>query len=136
MADEFYHFQDMPRSKIHIEGAPVWDHLFNREQEMDKKEFLDSLGLSDKLPTAYFPLCSEFWHADNIKTLKRLFDEKKQGRLQDLQFIFRLHPYYLSNETKRNEIISVFDQNQSLGGVYLDVTRLPRKYWFHALQRG
>ena len=125
MADEFYHFQDMPRSKIHIEGAPVWDHLFNREQEMDKKEFLDSLGLSDKLPTAYFLYVPNSGMPITSKLLSACLMKKQATAGSPIHLPTSSLPV---DETKRNEIISVFDQNQSLGGVYLDQSDFLKKY--------
>ncbi len=124
MADEIHHYLDIPRNRILIEGATVWDHLFKTDRVENREVFIDSLGLSPKMPVIYFPLTSKFWHADLLKTLQFFGDQlQENSEFFQFQFIFRLHPYYWSDERSRLELEAILDKISQNQRTYVDLNK-------------
>lgn len=120
MADEVHYYQNIARQNIHIEGAPVWDHIFREDERQDRDVFIKSIGLNPDKPIVYYPMSSDFWHQYTISTVKKLVEERKKGVLQDVQFIFRMHPYYLRNEEKRAELFDAIGNVDENEGIFFD----------------
>lgn len=120
-ADEAYHYLSQPREKIHITGAIVWQYLFSTKNIKDRSIFLTSLKLNPQKKTILFLMSGDAWHNNLLKCLEAILHAKKAKKThKNIQFIFRLHPYYWGNDMMRKELFEILKPMEQEEWLYID----------------
>jgi len=117
----------MPEKNIHICGAPVWDFLFNKDNLKNKKEFIEKMNLNPEKPIIYYPMSSAFWHDDLLKNISDFHEAYLSKKLNnEIQIIFRLHPYYWKNDKQRKELFLKLDKFKNIKNFFIDYNQVEK----------
>lgn len=110
MAEETTSYFDIPEERVFVEGAPVWDSYFQDLPEIPRSELLRGLGLPDTGRLIYCALNSPGYH-DGNKNLAELLSSRLQEDVfgPDALLLFRLHPGYMSDAARRDDLIRFLD---------------------------
>ena len=97
-----------------------------KKKKIDKKTFFKSINLNTKFKTVYYPLSSAFWHEELIYNLNRFLLARQKNELnKNIQFIFRVHPYYwITKKDQRNELFAVLSKLEKIKGFYIDYNKV------------
>jgi hypothetical protein len=123
MKQEAEDFWDMPTSRVHVEGAPIWDCYFREDNLPSREAFLRERGLDSALQVIYVALAGPAWHNDNLALVRGLIQERQAGHLpQNINLYIRSHPNYLSLVFKRqlDELDALFAEFSNHQNVHFD----------------
>ncbi len=121
MKDEAKYYLEMNENNIHVHGAPPWDFLFNKKNLQNKHDFVKSLNLDPTKPLIYYPMNSAFWHNDLIENISNFYDASLTNKLDNnIQIIFRVHPYYWRNKKLRRELFLKLDKLNDIKNFHID----------------
>lgn len=105
-ADEAEIYLDMPRQRLYVEGAPLWDKHFSTEPRRGRSEFFTSHGLDPQTRLIAVSIGSPCYHEGNLRLIEFLIGQLQQGGFGcPVSLIFRQHPGYLSYESERAEML-------------------------------
>jgi hypothetical protein len=102
MAEECDRFLDLPRERIEVVGAPVFDVYFDPSRRTERKTFLKRLELDPDRKTIFCALCSPSYHDGNLALARHLADVVSGGHLSvPANLVLRVHPAYYENATRQ-----------------------------------
>ncbi len=114
MADEAEYFLDMPRERIYTCGAPPWDKYLSDHaplNEADKINFFKKWNLDISRKLIFIALNGPATHTENLRLMRTIANAK--GQFENVQFLFRSHPAYLTDAKKSGEISALFEKFQN-----------------------
>lgn len=118
MEEEAVHYCDIPRDRISVQGAPVWDSYFKDAPPLSRAELSKVIGidLGAFKQLIFCALNSPGYHMGNLELIDTLGDALGQGLFgPSTAVLFRTHPNYGDHLERREELEQRF-QNAQLSG--------------------
>ncbi len=116
MAQEAENFLNVPKDHIYVCGAPPWDKYLSDHENLsdtDKNIFFRKWNLDISKKLVFIALNGPATHSENLRLMNTIFEATKTGQVSNTQFLFRMHPSYLVDAKKSEDINTAFSQFQN-----------------------
>lgn len=120
-ANEAIKFLDVKKENVFIDGAPMWDSFFTKEEVLDRVRFCNLFGLNLDKPIIYVAMNSLAYHQGNLNLLRELAAMVGFPSFGgSIQMLIRLHPSYFSAQDEKVEMDALIDEISTLDGVFIN----------------
>lgn len=122
-AEEARQFLDVPRERLHVEGAPLWDRHFRTNGFCTREVFFGAHRLDPQTKLIAVSIGSPCYHSGNLRLIDFLMEQMRQGGFDcPVSLLFRQHPGYLSYERERVEMTAFIAERSEFSNVaFMDV---------------
>lgn len=120
-ADEAHYFLDVPRNRVFVDGAPLWDSFFNNPCPMTRENFCAAFGMDPQSRIVYFAMNSLGYHGGNMTLMRSLAEMVRDSDFgTPAQLLIRLHPSYFSAGREKADMDALAAELSGYEKVFID----------------